>query len=254
MVEPKIRYKLICSILTILFGLNTLDVSCQDSEDSSIFRKTIIPLIHQYQLEKALEVCKSYDENDLEVIAAKSISYSLMGNRDEKDSDIETGFNMLQPYIDIKDDYYIYVAFAVSYGIQANHSGLKKKIELADLSIQYSKKALKLNPNLPHPNFILGRFYFELSQMSKMTASIAKTILSKEEIERASYDLALSYLEKASTLLPTRFLYNYYTGAVYEKLGNNEKAQHYFRLADKNERYSADDLKADKDLQKQLHK
>jgi tetratricopeptide (TPR) repeat protein len=250
--NSKIRYKLVCSVFTILIGLYTLDVSCQDFEDISVVHKTVAPLIHQYQLEKALAACKNFDENDLDVIAAKSIIYSLMGNRDKEDSDIEKGFSLLQPYLTIKDNYNIYVALAVSYGIQANHSGLRKKIELADISIQNSKEALKLKSNLPHPNFILGRFYFELSQMSRMTAQIAKSMLNKEEIERASYDLALSYLEKASTLLPTRFLYNYYTGAVYKKLGDNEKAQYYFRLADNNERHTADDFTADKDLQKQL--
>ena len=85
-----------------------------------------------------------------------------------------------------------------------------------------------------------------------MTAEIAKSILDKEEIERASHELALSYLIKASKLAPTRFLYNYYTGAAYNELKKKDKALHYFHLADKNVRHTADDRKADKDLQKQI--
>ena len=158
----------------------------------------------------------------------------------------------MKPFLSQKDDYNIHTALAISYGIQDNHSGLKEKIEFADLSVQHCKEALKLNPDLPHPNFILGRFYFELSEMNKMTAEIAKTIIDKEEIERASYELALSYLLKACTLVPTRFLYNYYTGAAYNKSGNEEMALHYFHLADKNARHTEDDQKADKDLQKQI--
>ena len=86
----------------------------------------------------------------------------------------------------------------------------------------------------------------------KVTAEIAKSILDKEEIERASYELALSYLVKASKFAPTRFLYNYYTGAAYDKSGNEKMAMQYFQKADKNVRHTTDDRKADKDLAKQL--
>jgi len=54
--------------------------------------------------------------------------------------------------------------------------------------------------------------------MSKVTAEIAKSIPDKEGIERASNELALSYLVKASKLAPERILYNYYTGAAYNEL------------------------------------
>ena len=85
-----------------------------------------------------------------------------------------------------------------------------------------------------------------------MTAKIAKSVIDKEDIERATYELALSYLEQASKLAPERFLYNYYTGAAYEELGNKDMAMFYYRKADKNIRHTSDDLEADKDLAKQL--
>ena len=241
-------------VISILLFSNPGYLLSQDPENYSEFRKEIAALVLDYKLEEALTICKNSDADNREVIAAKSIIYSLMGNMDKNESYIEKGFTLLNPYHSRKDDYNIHVAFAISYGIQANHSGLKEKAELAQLSVNHCKEALKLNPDLPHPNFILGRFYFELSEMSKVTAEIAKSILDKEEIERASYELALSYLVKASKLAPTRFLYNYYTGAAYNELKNKDKALHYFHLADKNVRHTADDRKADKDLQKQIKK
>lgn len=239
-------------VIFILILLNPGFLSGQDPENYSEFRKEVAALTLDYKLKEALTLCNKSDQSDREVIAAKSIIYSLMGNMDENDSYINKGFEMLKPFQSRKDDYNIHAAFAISYGIQANHSGLKQRAELAKLSTAHCKEALKLNPNLPHPNFILGRFYFELSEMSKVTAEIAKSILDKEEIERASYELALSYLVKASKLAPKRFLYNYYTGAAYDKSGNDNMAMRYYQLADKNVRHTDDDRKADKDLRKQL--
>ena len=248
--KPKIRL-LYYFIFVLLFFIPGLSLS-QDPGNYSAFRNEVAPLILDYKLEEALAICNDSDENDIEVIAAKSVIYSLMGNRDENENYIEKGFDLLKPFQTQTNDYNIQVALAVSYGIQANHSGLKKKAEFGQLSVRQSKEALKLDPNLPHPNFILGRFYFELSGMNSMTAKIAKSIIDKEEIDRASYELALLYLEVASKLAPERFLYNYYTGAAHKKLGNEEMALFYFHLADKNVRHTSDDLKANKDLQKQI--
>jgi len=246
--EIRLQYCLISILLLFHPGY----LFSQDPENYSEFRKEAASLTLDYKLKEAQALCNKSDQSDREVIAAKSVIYSLMGNMDENDNYIKKGFDMLKPFQSIKDDYNIHAAFAISYGIQANHSGLKKRAELAKLSTSHCKEALKLNPDLPHPNFILGRFYFELSEMNKVTAEIAKSILDKEEIERASYELALSYLVKASKLAPTRFLYSYYTGAAYNELKNKEKALHYFHLADRNVRHTADDRKADKDLQKQI--
>jgi len=238
-------------IFVLFFFIPGLSLS-QDPGNYSAFRNEVAPLILDYKLEEALAICNDSDENDIEVIAAKSVIYSLTGNRDKNESYIEEGFNMLKPLDPQMDDYNMHVAFAVSYGIQANHSGLKKKAEFGQLSVRHSKEALKLDPNLPHPNFILGRFYFELSGMNFATAMIAKSVIDKEEIERASYELALTYLEKASKLAPERFLYNYYTGAAHKKLENEEMAMYYFHLADKNVRHTSDDHEANKDLIKQM--
>ena len=240
-----------CFILILLFFIPGFSFS-QDPGNYSAFRKEVAQLILDYKLEEALGLCNNSDERDRENIAAKSVIYSLMGNRDKNNNYIEEGFNMLQPFRSHMNDYNIQVALAVSYGIQANHSGLKKKAEFGQLSVRHSKEALRLEPNLPHPNFIPGRFYFELAGMNFATAMIAKSVIDKEEIERASYELALTYLEKASKLAPGRFLYNYYTGAAYKKLGNEEMAMYYFRLADKNVRHTSDDHEANKDLIKQI--
>jgi tetratricopeptide (TPR) repeat protein len=248
--KSKVRH--LYYFISVLLVINPGFILSQDPGNYSEFRTEITSLFLDYKLEEALALCKKFDESDREVIAAKSICYSLMGNMDKNESIIEKGFTLLKPFSSQKDDYNILAAFAISYGIQANHSGLKEKTKLAQLSVRHCKDALKLNPNLPHPNFILGRFYFELSEMSKVTAEIAKSILDKEEIERASYELALSYLVRASKSAPTRFLYNYYTGAAYDKSGNEKMAMQYFQKADKNVRHTADDRKADKDLAKQL--
>lgn len=253
MVSSKINSWILYHRVFILLFICVISVSGQDPVKNSKIRKEVVPLLFEYNLEQALSLCNNYDQNEIEVIAIKSVIYSLKGNRDKNNSEIEKGFNMLKPYKSLKSNFNIHVALAVSYGIQANHSGLKEKIELSELSVHHCKQALKLDPDLPHPNFILGRFYYELSDMNKVTANLAKSIIDKEEIERASFELALSYLEKASKLVPSRFLYNYYTGAVCNKLEDEKKAQYYFRLADKNKRCTADDEKADKDLQKQLH-
>jgi len=252
MIVFKSRLWQLSCLISILAIFNPNYLFSQDPVNYSEFRKEVASLTLNYKLDEALALCNKYDKSDREVIAAKSVVYSIRGNMDENESYIQKGKDMLQPFKSTKGDYNIHIAFGVSYGIQANHAGLKERAELAKLSTRHCKEALKLNPDLPHPNFILGRFYFELSGMGKVTAEIAKSILDKEEIERATYELALSYLVKASKLAPERFLYNYYTGATYSELKKEDKAMQYYRLADKNTRHTEDDRKADKDLQKEI--
>ena len=240
------------SSMSILLFMYAGVVSAQDPVRYSEFRNEFFALAIDYQLEEALALSKQRDASDPEVLATRSIAYSLIGNRDKNNSYIEKGFDLVQPYQSMEDDYNIQAALAVSYGMQANQVGLKEQARLSQLSVKHCKLALKLDPKLPHLNFILGRFYFELAGMGKATAKIAGSFISKEEIDRASYSLALTYLEVASEMAPSRFLYNYYTGAAYKELGNDEKAMHYFRLADKNTRHTDDDHKADKALQKAL--
>jgi len=201
--KPETR--LLLSITILLLLLNAGQVKGQNPKHYSEFRKEFFELAIDYKLEEALTLCEKSDEGDKVVLAAKSVVYSLMGNRDKNKSYLEKGFDLVKPYKSLEDDFNIHVALAVSHGMQANHAGLKKKIEFADQSISHCKEALKLNASLPHPNFIPGRFYFELAGMCGATAKLA----------------------------PSRFLYNYYTGAAYKESGNEEKAMHYFHLADK---------------------
>lgn len=239
-------------ILVIILCFNVSNSICQEVMEVSKFRETIFPMIIKYRLEEALKIYDTFNKNDTEVVAARSIIYTLMGNRDDNKAFMEKGFNMLEPFLQIKEDYNIHAALALSYGVQANHAGLSDQAKLAQLSVNHSKEALKLNPNLPHPNFIIGRFYFELSDMNWITAQAARAFIDSDEIDRASFELALSYLERASELAPSRFLYNYYTGAAYMELENEEKAIQYFKMADGNERYTEDDREADEDLQDEL--
>ena len=252
MINFKVKIRQIICLLSLLLCFYTIPGKSQDYTNISEAREAVVPLLFEYKLDEALAIIGKLDQNKYEVVALTSVIYSLRGNQEDNESDIEKGFAMLEPYQSITDSDDIHVAFAVSYGIQANQVGLRKQSELAGKSVEHSKEALKLMPDLPHPNFILGRFYYELAGMNSFTAGIAKAFINAEDIDKASYELALSYLKKSSDLAPTRFLYNYYTGAAYMELDEEENAMIYFKRADKNERYTEDDREADEDLQKQL--
>lgn len=128
------------TILLLLF--NSGQVLGQDPEHYSEFRKEFFELAIDYKLEEALALCNNSDKTKKEVIAAESVVYSLIGNRDKNKSYIEKGFDLVKPYKSLEDDFNIHVALAVSYGMQANHAGLKEKIEFADQSVSHCKKAL----------------------------------------------------------------------------------------------------------------
>jgi len=240
---------LISSILLVCFTGKALG---QNKNQPSDFRKEVVALLFDYKLEDALAFSDKSNADAVEVAAAKSTAYSLMGNRDENQKYIDQGMKLVEPYKSMTDDYNIQVAMAISYAVQANLSGLKKKAELSQISIRHAKRAVGLNPELAHANFILGRYYFELSGMSSATAKIAKNFIDPQDLKNASYKLALSYLEKASKVAPDRFLYLYYTGAAHEKAGNKEKAMSFYREADRKKRYTADDKQASKELAKHL--
>jgi tetratricopeptide (TPR) repeat protein len=237
------------SILFIFFAGNVLS---QNRNKPSDFRKEVVALMFDYKLEDVLAYSDKSNADAVEIAAAKSTAYSLMGNRDENQNYIDKGMKLLEPYKSSTDDYNIQVALAISYAVRANLSGLKKKAELSQVSIKHAKRAVKLYPELAHANFILGRYYYELSGMSSATAKVAKNFIDSDDLKNASYKLALSYLEQASKLAPDRFLYLYYTGAAHEKVGNKEKALSFYREADSKKRYTSDDKQASKELAKHL--
>jgi len=56
------------------------DIISQDSGNYSEFRKEIAALTINYKFEEALALCNNSDGSDREVVAAKSVNYSLLGN------------------------------------------------------------------------------------------------------------------------------------------------------------------------------
>ncbi len=104
----KVRFRLLNYFIPALLFFSPGLIISQDVGDYSAFRKKIAPLFFSYELEEALAICNKSDESDREVIALKSMVYSLMGNRDKNDSYIEKGFDLVKPFSSEKGDYNIF--------------------------------------------------------------------------------------------------------------------------------------------------
>ena len=170
------------------------------------------------------------------IIAHKSMACSGMINSIEDNKEIESYLKQAINYANeamaldssIK---WSNLAMALAYAKQANFSGFSHKASYSKLANKYSKRVLAIDPNDPTSNFILGRFYLEVSDLSGPASLMARPLLGKEEIDKASFDLALSYLEKSCRMQPNRFIYMYYTGIVLTKLDKDQEALKYFERA-----------------------
>ena len=125
------------------------------------------------------------------------------------------------------------LAMALAYARQAHLSNFTSKASYSKLANEHCRKVLAIDPHEPASNFILGRFYFEVADLGGAASLMARPILGKEEIEKASFDLALSYLKKSSQKQPDRFIYVYFTGLAYSKADNDKEALRYFERAKK---------------------
>ena len=113
-------------------------------------------------------------------------------------------------------------AMALALGRVSLVAGAKERVMLAKDVKQYAETAIRLDPNNFRAWHILGRWNYEVSNLSLAEKSLARLFYGK--LPSASLDDAIGDFEKSRTLNPA-FLLNYFELAKsYHRRDDNKKA------------------------------
>lgn len=119
-----------------------------------------------------------------------------------------------------------YEQMSMAYAAIISVSRLKGKAVLADSVRLYAEKAVEINPKNDRAYHILGRWHFEVSQLSWFLRKLSKLIFRTSP--EGSFQLAIEYFNKALELdnIP---VHRYWLGMAYLRSGNEEEAVVHFR-------------------------
>jgi tetratricopeptide (TPR) repeat protein len=114
------------------------------------------------------------------------------------------------------------MVMAVAYGRFAILKSGKEKVAGVKEIKNYAEKAVQLNPKNYKALHILGKWHYEVSNLTSIERAAAKVLFGG--LPKASFEASLSYYEKAKALSPG-FILNYLEIAkVSYKLNKKEKA------------------------------
>ncbi len=107
-------------------------------------------------------------------------------------------------------------------------SGTKERVMLARDVKYYAENAIRLDPNNFRAYHILGRWYYDVSNLNLAEKSFARIFYGK--LPSASLDEAIFNFEKSRALNPA-FILNYYELArSYHRMDEDKKAIAYLRI------------------------
>jgi hypothetical protein len=107
-------------------------------------------------------------------------------------------------------------------------SGTKERVMLARDVKYYAENAIRLDPNNFRAYHILGRWYYDVSNLNLAEKSFARIFYGK--LPSASLDEAIFNFEKSRALNPA-FILNYYELArSYHRMDEDKKAVAYLRI------------------------
>ncbi|KAJ8950608.1 hypothetical protein NQ314_007834, partial [Rhamnusium bicolor] len=108
---------------------------------------------------------------------------------------------------------------------------LENRVKYSPIVRDHLIRACELNPQDFTSQYMLGRWCFEMSQLSWIQRVIAKYFIATEP-PKSSYEEAYRYLSKAEELQPRTFLPNIYLlGKTCIEMGQFYKAKYYLNLA-----------------------
>lgn len=120
-----------------------------------------------------------------------------------------------------------YEQMSMAFAALISVSRLKGKAVLADSVRIYAEEAVRINPNNDRAYHILGRWHFEVSQLSWFLRKLSKLVFSASP--EGSFQLAINYFNKALELdnIP---VHRFWLAKAYLENGNKEEALMHFRM------------------------
>ncbi|MDX2002768.1 MAG: hypothetical protein SFW35_10070 [Chitinophagales bacterium] len=207
--------------------------STSDSVSMADYSK-LDSFMNSHQLGEALKVADKLLERDSSntyALAEKSIIYTRMANDGDKAKLDEAGKLARQSFKLAPKDATTNLAMALYYGALTNEANITEKGSYSTKIKQYAERCLQLSPMHPEANYIMGRWYYGLADLGKMKKMVAQKIIKDANAKEPTFELALSYFQKALKVRPDDFSYNYFTGACLYKMDKKSEGKTYMNKA-----------------------
>jgi len=143
---------------------------------------------------------------------------------------------------------------ARALGRRALSVGVRDRVKYATEVRAEALEALRLDPNHPGALHVMGVWNAEVMRLNGVSRFLAKNLLGGRVFGEASWDRAVSYMERAVAVDPDRIVHHLDLGKIYVDVGDKAKAQAQFDLAIRGRRIDFSDPAFQRDAQNALQK
>ena len=173
------------------------------------------------------------DQGNIDIVFRLARSIFLIGEEEENESrqaDIYyKGFEYAKEALSINSNNgyanFWYAAYIGKIGLL---EGTKQKILNSYKVKEYGMKAIKLVPEYEHCHHLMGRWHYELAELSWFETSIASLIYATPP--KGSYKNAVELFKKAIEINPIEIRHHYWLANTYKALGYNDLAKNEFNI------------------------
>lgn len=119
---------------------------------------------------------------------------------------------------------------ARALGRRALSVGVRDRVKYATEIRAEALEALRLDPNHPGGLHVMGMWNAEVMRLNGVQRFFAKNVLGGRVFGEASWDKAVSYMERSVAVDPDRIVHHLDLGKIYADLGDKAKARAQLEL------------------------
>jgi FimV-like protein len=143
---------------------------------------------------------------------------------------------------------------ARALGRRALSVGVRERIKFATEVRAEALESLKHDPNHPGALHVMGVWNAEVMRINGVSRFLAKNVLGGRVFGEASWDRAVSYMERAVAVDPDRIVHHLDLAKIYADLGDKAKARAQFELVVRGRRIDFSDPAYQREAQAALEK
>jgi FimV-like protein len=143
---------------------------------------------------------------------------------------------------------------ARALGRRALSVGVRDRVKFGTEVRAEALAALQLDPNHPGALHVMGVWNAEVMRLNGFQRFFAKNVLGGRVFGEASWDKAVSYMERSVAVDPDRIVHHLDLGKIYADLGDKAKARTQLELVVRGRRIDFNDPAYQREAQAALEK
>lgn len=218
-------------VLFLLIAIPSVTTFAQDTKQDAM-HSYALRLESEGKNADALTVFKNLLKNDsssIEYLWHSSYLYSKVGHdqstEEARQQWYRTALYLADKAVKLKaDNAHAHYAYAVALGRMNENAPSRTKIEYARKIKEEAETAIRLDPKLPGPYHVLGRWHRTVAGFSGFERTMIKALFGG--MPGGSYEDAIRNFEKATLLEPGHILHQYeLANTYYERNKEGDKAR-----------------------------